>query len=157
MIRHYIKFITLCFLVTNTYALKLADFSSGFIASGTTESSDLTLPVKPLVTTKRDNSKHRSWYCNRTQSKSNVFCKENESGTAARVITYADGDGDDKSKVVDVSSGAAQSTANQSSLLDQSTKNEIYKYNNNFTLPIKPSENIDMDVGPNRVGVNIKY
>ncbi|MCC2625472.1 MAG: hypothetical protein K0R14_1345 [Burkholderiales bacterium] len=161
MIEKVVKLLILCLWVSDISALGLADFVPGFIASGPTESSDPNMPIKPLVTTKRNNSaNHNSWYCNRTREdgKSNVFCKDNESSTAARVITYSNSEHDDKSKVVDMSSGGTvQSTANQSALLDQSTRNEMYKYNNNFSVPIQPSKNVNMNVGQNKLDVNIKY
>jgi|GEM_PF-6297915 len=160
MIERTVKLLILCFWANNLCALGVADFVPGFMTSGPTESSDPTLPIKPLVTTKRNNNASRSWYCNRTQNdgKSNVFCKGNEGGSAARVITYANSDHDDKTKVVDVTNGTTvQSTANQTALLDQSTRNEIYKYNNNFSLPIQPSKNVNMNVGQNKVDFNIKY
>ncbi len=154
-----VKLLIICLWANSVSALGLADFAPNFITPGPTESSDPNLPIKPLVTTKRNNANNRSWYCNRTQGngKSNVFCKNTESATSARVITYANEDGDDKSKVVDITSGAAQSTANQTALLDQSTRNEMYKYNNNFSVPIQPSKNINMNVGQNKVDFNIKY
>jgi hypothetical protein len=160
--KEYIKLLILCLYGCDVGALGLADFVPGFMTSGPTESSDPTMPIKPLVTTKRNNSaNHNSWYCNRTKEdgKTNVFCKDNESGTAAaRVITYSNSEHGDKSKVVDMSgSGTVQSTANQSALLDQSTKNEMYKYNNNFSVPIQPSKNVNMNVGQNKLDVNIKY
>lgn len=159
MTNRTVKLLILCFWANSLCALGVADFVPGFMTSGPTESSDSTLPIKPLVITKRNNSASRSWYCNRTQNdgKSNVFCKDSESSSTARVITYANGDHDDKTKVVDMTNGAAQSTANQTALLDQSTRNEIYKYNNNFSLPIQPSKNVNMNVGQNKLDVNIKY
>jgi len=159
LIERTVKLLIFCFWAYHVTALGVADFVPGFMTSGPTESSDTTLPIKPLVTTKRNNSASRSWYCNRTQNdgKSNVFCKGNESDSASRVITYANSEHDDKTKVVDMTSGTVQSTANQTSLLDQTTRNEMYKYNNNFTLPIKPSKNVNMNVGQNKVDFNIKY
>lgn len=158
LVEFSIKLVILGFLANSAGALGLADFVPGFITSGPTESSDPNLPIKPLVTTKRNNGAHGSWYCNRTQSKSNVFCKDTESATAAHVITYDNSDHEDKSRVVDVvPDGTVQTTANQTALLDQSTRNEIYKYNNNFSLPIQPSKNVNMNVGQNKLDVNIKY
>ncbi len=164
MVNETIKLLILCLWVSSIGALGLADFVPGFMTSAPTESSDPDMPIKPLVTTKRNNANntnHNSWYCNRTREdgKTNVFCKDNESGTAAaRVTTYSNNEPNDKSKVVDMSNGGTvQSTSNQSALLDQSTRNEMYKYNNNFSVPIQPSKNVNMNVGQNKLDVNIKY
>lgn len=149
------------FLVGHSYALGVADFVPGFMTAAPTENADPNLPVKPLVNSKRNASAGSSWYCNRAQNDSNggnsVFCKGNASDTVARVITYESTDSADKSKVVDITNQAAQTTANQNALLDQSTKNELDKSKNNFSLPIQPSKNVNMNVGQNQVDFNIKY
>lgn len=157
------KCIVSCFVlccISDIYALGIADFVPGFMAGDPTESSDPNLPIKPLVNTKRNSSSSQSWYCNRTHNdgeRSNIFCKDNASDTTARVITYGNNDGGDKSKMVDITNRAAQTTANQSSLLDQPTKNELDKSKNNFSLPIQPSQNVNVHVGQSQVDFNIKY
>lgn len=157
MIEKIVRILLICLLSTNVVALGLADFVPGFMSSEPKESSDPNLPVKPLVEGKRNSSAGSTWYCNRTQNgPSNVFCKNNASDTVSRVITYGDGNGD-KSKVVDISNQAAQTISNQTSLQDQSTKSELDKSKNNFSLPIQPSKDVNMNVGQNQVDFNIKY
>jgi hypothetical protein len=160
MMRNIIRVCFFYLLIINTWALGLADFVPGFIEPKATESSDPNLPIKPLVNSKRNSSSGSggSWYCNRTQGdvSNNVFCN-NEVDTNGRVITYGNNANADKSKVVDITSNPAQTTANQSALLDQSTKNELDKSKNNFSLPIQPSKDVNMNVGQNQLDVTIKY
>lgn len=156
-----IKLLVLSLFGCSACALGLADFVPGFITSGPTESADPNLPIKPLVNVKRNSGASGTWYCNRTQNGGSgggntVFCKDNASDTVARAITYDNTTGD-KSQMVDITNQAAQTTANQTALIDQATKNEIDKSKNNFSLPIQPSKNVNVNVGQSQVDFNIKY
>jgi hypothetical protein len=158
------KLLILNLLISFSHALGTSDFVPGFMTSGTnTETADSNLPIKPLLDTKRNNNSGEVWFCSNEQKKSNigvnnsVFCKSNASDAVARSATYNDSSNADKSKMVDVTNKITQPTANQSSLLDQSTKNELDRYKNGFNLPIQTGENVKMTVGQNQIDFKIKY
>lgn len=148
-------------MVSNVYALGVSDFVPGFMTSAPSESADPNLPIKPLVDSKRKTSASNTWYCNRAQGEghggNSVFCKNHVNDTVARVITYGTNNNGDRSQVVDITNQAAQTSANQNALLDQSTKHELDKSKNNFSLPIQPSKNVNVNVGQSQVDFNIKY
>lgn len=165
--------IFLTLIATGTVgALGLADFVPGFLVpANVSESSgaDDTLPVKPLVDAKRNSSETDSWYCahNKQQSVGNVFCnKNNSSAVAGRVLTYESSPQGDTNQVVDSSVVRAgeglkpvgpSTTSNQFTLQDQQLKNAFDKTQNNFSVPIQPSNDVKMNINQQQIQFNIQY
>ena len=153
-------------------ALGLADFVPGFLVpANVNESSgaDESLPVKPLVDAKRNSSETDSWYCahNKQQSVGNVFCNKNSSsGVAGRVLTYESSPQGDTNQMVDnsvVKAGGVpksigpNTSSNQFTLQDQQLKNAFDKTQNNFSVPIQPSNDVKMNINQQQIQFNIQY
>jgi spore maturation protein CgeB len=145
---------------SNSMGLGLADFVPSFLVPSQHKESDTAhLPVKPLIAVKRNASSSGSWYCNRLHnSVSNVFCNESNSSTVVKKVTF-DGTTGDKTTVVDnsVAGNYAQSSANQSALQDQQTKNAIARNQPDFSVPIQTSKDVNMNVNQQQIEINIKY
>lgn len=159
---YYVIFFAL-FSINNSYTLGLADFVPGFLVpSDISESSgaDETLPVKPLVEAKRNSSQTNSWYCTRSQS-NNVFCNKNTNLAVAHVLTYESNPNADNNKVVDNSVSGTKlnlgTNSNQNTLQDQQLKDALEKNQNNFSVPIQPSNDVKMKINAQQVQFNIQY
>ncbi len=156
-----ILYVLLVCIIQSTFALGVADFVPSFIMPS---QEDPNLPVKPLVEVKRNASSGDTWYCNQMQNKgTNVFCEKKVDKAIAKVMTYKGSIVADNSKMVENSATGdyAKSTVNQNSLQDQQTRDAISKSNNNFLVPIKPSNDVNFNVNPvnpnQQVEINIKY
>jgi hypothetical protein len=140
-------------------ALKTSDIVPGFLMPEYKESSDSTIPVKPLIETNRnDNNADASWYCNRTKEGQNsVFCnKDTDNANNRESISYNNDKNSDKTSVVDIST-TAKTSSDQSALQDQHTKEALQRQQNNLSVPIKPTKNVDVNVGQQQVQIKIKY
>ncbi len=153
-------------------ALGLADFVPGFLVpANVSESSgaDDSLPVQPLVDVKRNSSETDSWYCahNKQKSVGNVFCnKNNSSDVVGKALTYESSPQGDTNQVVDnsvVKAGGIpkpigpSTTSNQFTLQDQQLKNAFDKTQNNFSVPIQPSNDVKMNINQQQIQFNIQY
>ena len=165
--KFYFVMLLVLFKINNCYALGLADFVPGFLVPSNVNEAGLaddTLPVKPLVDVKRNSSQTNSWYCARSQAggaRSNVFCNKDSSSAVAQALTYESNPTADRNKVVDNSVTGSKlnlnTSSNQSTLQDQQLKNAINKNQNNFLVPIQPSNDVKMKINAQQVQFNIQY
>ena len=155
----YVYYLCLVFCIHKSIALSTSDFVPGFLMPGNKESSDSTLPVvKPLATAKRNTARSDTWYCNRMKNgPSSVFCNKNTDNLRSdKSIKYDNDKNSDKTRVVDIST-TAKTSSNQSALQDQHTHDALQQQQNIIAVPIKPSKNMDINVGQQQVQIKYKY
>lgn len=134
------------------YSLGLADFVPGFLQPVPVANRDESSPVKPFVDNKRSTSDN-SWYCNRVQSNggSSVFCRDSSGEVVANSesVIYSNAASTNTRQAV-------QPNSNQYALQSQQTR-AVLSNSNNFSVPIQPSQDVNVSVGQQQVEVNIKY
>lgn len=143
-------------LVGRAYTLALSDFVPNFLVPDKESSNNQ--PVKPLIDLKR-NASGPSWYCNRMKNAANnIFCNKNDSsGAVAKIIN--DNGSRDQTAVVDNSASGnyAQSNSNLAALQDQKTMDYNLRQPSNFSVPIQPTKDVNVNVGQQQIEINIKY
>ena len=154
--KFFIYCLFLIFLTYKSMAVNMSDSVPGFLMPGIQESSESTVIAKTSVEAKRNTSGSNTVYCNREDS-DNIFCNKNNANLQRRgSINYNNDKNSDKTKMVDVST-SAKTSSNQSALQDQHTRDALQQQQNNLSLPIKPSKDVDVNVGQQQVQIKIKY
>ena len=152
-----VQSICLIFCIHQSIAVNMSNFVPSFLQPGVKENSDSTAPAKPLGEVKSNTESTPNTYCNRDDS-NNIFCNQNKSDIPNRQsINYNNDKNSDKTKVVDMTSTSAKTSSNQTALQDQHTRDALQQQQNNLSVPIKPSKNVDINVGQQQVQVKIKY
>ncbi len=140
----------------------MSDFMPSFLHPGNKESKNHNEPVKPLVDIKRNSSStQKSWYCNRIKDDvTNVFCNKTSSSevVSSKNVVY-ESSPDDRSVMIDNSAqnDFAKPTVNSDAFQSPQAKSVIQNSQPNFSVPIQPSKNVNMNINQQQIQINIKY
>ena len=149
-------FMFICMSMSN--ALGMSDFESSFLGGiGTNSESPLT--------TKHNNIRPSSkWRCGDSLRSSNIFCNYGESVAISGDNNFAD---ESRSSINDIntinlSNNYAIPDANQNSLRTTSSATIQQKTSqqdllNSLSVPIQTGKNLNLNVSPQQIELNIKY
>ena len=94
-------------------------------------------------------------YCQHASSMNNIFC-DNQKSNSAPILSHDDLDSLNSNRKTVYTTGSNDTALTSINVQDQQVKN-VLNNQNNFLIPLSPSQNVHMNINQQNIQFNIKY